>query len=711
MSPDRRLLLWLPAPFLAWWFSANSTSCPTPVEPLAAGAVLLMLGVLLATRAPHARLRHLGAVLAVLAATWLPLARAALVPGLPYMHDLAPHSWALWGTARALQAGELWPRWLDVLGFGMPVGSFYPPLPYLLGAIPIALGVPWPDVLVGLDATASLLGAAGLAWVVRARGGAATTCLIAAVAFVLAPYRLLDQGYRFALGELFGLALIAPCWHLLATLALGRGTGRTLPAAAAVIAALALTHPLSLITAAFGAGVWAVWMRPSPATSTRAVAAVLLGAALAGAHLLPAWVEQGEARIAAVVPNNPSAYQAKALHPTHVLHRSAWHGLRVSPTLEEEAERLAAGKQVQKMPHYLGWVLAWPLLLTLLVRPSPDGPADARAMAAVALVCLVATWPGPAWLMGHLPPVRSLQFPWRFLGPTSVASVLVFAAWFDPVLRSARGPTVALFLTVALAMDASHAFHAPAWIAELPAGAHHRVVRASPTCDRERPVTGYDATLPKESSEPAPAPPDGPRTEGAPWRGHPTGDLNERVQGMLIPPVDLQADVTQVQRAQPEFFTPALARRVAKGVTDGSPTARAEAGVTRVLHTDGRIEHLTAWPRVRLHTADGIDGLRAVVSRPSPSTATLTLPEGHPGGLLVWTEQAFPGWTVTLDEGAPAEPAPAEGWLAVEVGPQTRAVTFHYGASTPARQAGIAVSAFALLLWGALLRQNPWGSR
>jgi hypothetical protein len=697
---ERRLLLWLPAPLLAWWCSAQVSACPTPVAPLVGGGLVLLVGVWLATAARAAWVRWCGALVAVGAATWLPLARMTLVPGLPHMHDLPAHAWALWGTAQALQAGELWPRWTDALGFGMPVGSFYPPVPYLLGAAPIALGLPWPQAVLGLDVVASLLGAAGVAWVVRARGGAGATCLLAAVAFVLAPYRLLDQGYRFALGELFGLALIAPCWHLLATLAQERGTARTLPTAAAVVGALALSHALSLVTAGFGALVWAAWSRPTRRGLVRAAAAALLGLGLAGAQLVPASVEQGEVRVAAVVPGSPMAYRAKALHPGQALRRQAWNGLRISPTLAEEEAKVAAGLPVHDVPYYLGWVLVWPVLLTLL--PGLGGSRRGRALAVVAVGCLLATWAGPAWLLGHLAPVRALQFPWRFLGPASVAAVLVFAAWFDPLLRSSRGPGAAVCLSAALALDASTAFDAPAWIDPAGPGAHHVAVATSPTCDPERPVLGYEARVAAAPAEAGPAPVGGPRTEGAPWRGYPSGALRERVTGVYLPPVALGVAMSKVHRAQPEFFTPELARRVVRGVAEGSALALAEAGVSKVVRAGGVVEARSAWPRVRLHTNDGVDGLRAELSRPSPSQATLRLPVGHPGGLLVWTEQASPGWTAQVD-GAPVPLGAAEGWLAVAVPADARVVRFVYGASTPARQAGLAWSVAALLGWVGLL--------
>jgi hypothetical protein len=330
---------------------------------------------------------------------------------------------------------------------------------------------------------------------------------------------------------------------------------------------------------------------------------------------------------------------------------------------------------------------------------------EALPFAAVCLACLAATWEGVSWVMGHVPIFHPLQFPWRFLGPASVAALPVLAAWVDPVLRDPRGRWAAPLLALALAWDASPAFHAASWNDDTPTGTRHTLVWHPSTCDPKQKLAGYQAT-PWDQPDTPPAPPtdplpgDAPITEGPAWAGHPTGDLLHRVHGLLLPPTDLTAPIANIYRAQPEYFTRPIAKRVLPPLKDRDPVATAEAGVTQRFrnYADDQLD-LPTWPQVRLRVSDAIYGLRAEVRRARPSEAQLLLPEGHPGGQLIWTEQAFPGWTAQVDDAAPVDARVHKGWLATPIPADARRVIFRYGPHTGPRQAGILLSLMALTLF------------
>lgn len=61
--------------------------------------------------------------------------------GIARSHDLPAHTWAAYATWRSALDGDLWPRWIPYLGFGMPLLQFYGPLPWLMTWPAQALGL------------------------------------------------------------------------------------------------------------------------------------------------------------------------------------------------------------------------------------------------------------------------------------------------------------------------------------------------------------------------------------------------------------------------------------------------------------------------------------------------------------------------------------------------------------------------------------------
>jgi hypothetical protein len=237
--------------------------------------------------------RHTLPLAAVLAAAIL----AALPEWRPvwYQDDQLPVIFRVLHTDLAHHHGVWYPRLAPELGFGYGrlLHQFYPPLGVELAAWLHALGL---EYLTAARATYSLcllssaLGmyAFGLA-VLRAPARAT----LAAVAYVWAPYVLLDAHRGGVLGESLALALMP--WSLLAVhLLVERGGWGRLALAALGLAAINVAHN---ITALFFTGLVLVYalvlaLRRRPPRAIRwAIGAVVLSLGLSAGYWLPALVE------------------------------------------------------------------------------------------------------------------------------------------------------------------------------------------------------------------------------------------------------------------------------------------------------------------------------------------------------------------------------------------------------------------------------------
>src|SRR5215210_3450493 len=244
---------------------------------------------------------------------WLDLPFAAVLglaashhlfaPGLPRGHDTLHHLWGIWSVSVEASGGSLAALWLHGINLGTPLLQFYGPLSFYT-ALPFSLA--------GLSPAAALKGAllvfgavaamtqcyAVTRWTGDRRAG-----LVAAAAYAFAPYRLLDVHYRAALGESAALALL-PLVFLYGMEAARQGGRRRMAMAAAALALLTLTHPISVLMAGVFLGIWTVaetgyvgaglapareGVNPSPTSRrlARLLGAAVLGAALAGFFVVP----------------------------------------------------------------------------------------------------------------------------------------------------------------------------------------------------------------------------------------------------------------------------------------------------------------------------------------------------------------------------------------------------------------------------------------
>lgn len=691
-------------------------ACPAPLTLVVVLAAVAVIG-LGATRLLEGRrtAATIALLVALLAGSLLPLSLSLSTPAIANGHDLSLHLWGLWGTAREMADGHPWPRWHSDLGLGQPLLGFYPPATHWLGGPMIVSGLA-PTQAAKLLGWLSGVAAATGGWVVlRDRGAGLTASGLTALALLVAPYRLLDLNYRFALGELFGLALILPMVHLTWRV-VGDRPGHLVrrPRAALwlVLTALALTHPISGLMAAWAA-------LPVLALEARSTAkhrgkrlpglgvAVLIGAlafATAGAFLVPGAADSSATRVGGQIPDSMATYRSKALHPGQTLVRERWNGRRLSWTLAQEKKRKAEGKSIEEVPFYLGWSLALAILLALVPgRRTPEGraPPAAPGLALGALLAWFSTFPAAAWLMGRMDVFLPLQFPWRFLGPATVLGAGCLGLVFDRWLRHERRRTGALLAaaaTLALVWDGLPGYGAGDLLdvrLDVPMFHLATAEQPHPACRPE--ARGWRRTAVVTEPRLLPPPP-----EPADWRGPAGGDLPERVWGLLLPPNDLDVEVALAWRAFPEGWSRELHTSLVRPARRGSGRAVADLGVSRRYRAGHeRPDRLDAAPRVRLRVDDGEHALAARLERPRPAHVVLHLPDGHPGGRVILTEQRMPGWQTRIDGGAWSETRGEGGLIVADVPASAQRLEFRRDPLRLDRVAGTLLSLLGLLagLW------------
>lgn len=696
---------WLAAAGMAWLTTGAVQACSPPA--LAVGGLAAAAAGCFLAGARSGRSAAWASGVALVTA--LPLARWVSAGGMPYGQDLPLHAWAVWSVGDAMSRGDAWPLWLDTLGVGQPVLQFYGPLSYLLGGAFVKLGATPRDALLLLSWIATALGAWGAWHVLRREGAGPAAASLAATAFVLAPYRLLNLNYRFALGELFGLAALLPCWHFMHRLLREPGDRAALFGLVLTAAFIVVSHPLSAILAAVGAipiAAHALWRSPAPGRSVAVGAlAGLLAFGLSAFHSVPAFLARDRVQVDAQMPQDPSGYQAKALHAGQTLTRQRWDGRRRSWTLAEEHERRARGLSLQEVPHYLGWSLAVWLPLTLMAARRRD--PSAAPWAASAVLSWLCTLAPIAFLMGHAPLFYPLQFPWRFLGPASLAAVAALALVHRHAL--ARRPGLAILALGVLLFDAWPGLGGGSWVA-WPGGADweiHRSASPAPSCARGSGLAAAPADpavlLAESDALPRFAPGKPPRTRAtlpprparraAPWSGPPTGDLPTRLRSLKLPPNVAGLDLALLHRAAPEYYARTVAQRLRIPAAQGDVAAMEALGAELVLPAKGEpaVARLDPWPRLFHVSGDRLAEVAATVARAAPTDIAIELPEGVPEGTIVFVEQDFPGWEARVDGGPWAPPASWLGLLAASVPADADRVEFRYRA-TPARQASAAGS-------------------
>jgi len=404
--------------------------------------------------------------LAAVAATALVVVLPFLAFGSPSGHDFEFHLNTWMDAAGQWKQGIIYPRWaaLAQWGYGDARFIFYPPLSWMLGA---ALGtvLPWkwvPGIYIWLALTLS-----GCSMYVVARQWLDQTNAICAAALYAAnPYYLIIVYWRSAFAELLAGALLP--WLLLYTWRLQkRGSSAVLPLALTLAAAWLTNIPAAvMITYSFVLllALAAVTRRSFMVLGYGAVAA-FLGAGLAAFFLLPAACEKSWVSLAQVL--SPGVRPVENFLFTAIGDRDhdrfnllvsvvasaeifltvlalAFLSRRTSPTAEKPATAFQNSDD-----------------------PDSTSPAPADERGSESLVPFLVLPAAPALLMfsitafawAHLPLLRFLQFPWRWL----LCLSLILAVSVPLAFRRTTLRLLICFALLAVLVFCSVHIQAPSW--------------------------------------------------------------------------------------------------------------------------------------------------------------------------------------------------------------------------------------------------------
>ncbi|MHB1131302.1 MAG: 6-pyruvoyl-tetrahydropterin synthase-related protein [Chloroflexota bacterium] len=348
-------------------------------------------------------------------------------PGLPDTGDALLHLYRVVELQESVAAGDMYPRWAPnfIQGLGYPIFNFYAPLTYYLWLAGHSLGLTYVVSLKVLLSLCFLVSGVGAFYWVRQLVGD-RGALLAAAAYVFAPYRLGDAYVRGDVAELLALA-----WLPLVLWGFHRLVDKpTLPralVAAAPYALLILSHNL---TAFFFTPLLLIyvlvrwWPYRSPSGAIFVGLALLLAVGLTMFYWLPALIEKDLVQLerALRAPN----------FDVHS-HFVPWRDL-LSPQLPIDRRLGDVGIPTKLSTAQV--ILALLGLALLLVRPH----AHRATLLVLAFLTPLLTFlitPGSASFWSIAPLVEIIQFPWRLLGLASLFLAALIGVAASPLLESA----------------------------------------------------------------------------------------------------------------------------------------------------------------------------------------------------------------------------------------------------------------------------------
>jgi hypothetical protein len=354
----------------------------------------------------------------------------------------AAHNLAWAGQfADQFRAGVRYPRWMadSFDGLGGPAFYFYPPLPFWIDALVSVVTLNTPPVTYRLAiSTALLLWLSGLAmhaWLVREKVGGGVA-LLGAIAYMAAPYHMLDHYIRGAYAEFAAYAFLPLAALAIRWIADQRRGGIVVLALS--YAALLLSHlPTAILASATLLPAYVLFrawrsaeLMAAAKLVARSAAAAVLGAGLAAIYLGPAaslqgWIASEQLWIPGYMVETWFLLTPERwLKPTAMMVLIAWF---------VAAYVIAAAGVLLLLRHN-----------TSAVMPK----ADAAFWALLSLWCIVLMSGLLPWFWSVVPLVGKVQFPWRLMVVVEFSTITAMClAWAGVSSLAARLCFVAAAVT------------------------------------------------------------------------------------------------------------------------------------------------------------------------------------------------------------------------------------------------------------------------
>jgi hypothetical protein len=337
-------------------------------------------------------------------------------------HDARHDVYFIHQYHQSVQDGAWLARWAPdfSFGYGYPFFIVYgPAAPFLGEVFHGLLGLGYEESAKAVLALSMLLSGFAMyaflrSWLGRAAG------VVAAAAYLFAPYHLVDVYVRAAMAESLALAFLPlALWGFRE--AVIRPRFLAIAGAGLAFAALMWTSNLVSLVFAPALGLYVatlIWhtarhagdgplLRRLLFRAVAPAAGLLLGLGLSAAFFVPAIVEQGFINRSQWF----GAYYDPAQHFVyfHQLFSPAW-GFGISQPGPVEAANGGLSFQLGVVPVVLSAVA-----LALSGRFERSTRFELRVWAVWGLVAVFLTLGASAWVWEHVPPVGFAQFPWRYL--------------------------------------------------------------------------------------------------------------------------------------------------------------------------------------------------------------------------------------------------------------------------------------------------------
>ncbi len=391
--------------------------------------------------------------LCVFAGSWV-----LLQPGFFRAHDFV-HAARIAEMSRALEAGHIPPRWSANFGYGygMPLFSFYAPLPFIVGAFFLQL-LTVVAVLKLLIIIATIGTVVGMYLFAR-EYFSRTASVLAAFAATMAPYRAVNIFVRGALSEVWGMAWTPLVFLGVARISRARGGFLILSLS---VAGMALSHNLVTLMAILASSVWGLLLiyfevqskksawKEGISRSVRLFLGYLTGFGLASWYLIPSVAEKNFTKLDATILTGYFDFHVHFLYIRQLLSNAWGYGgsqwgpddgisfflgygqlLAIFVCVYLFFKSISLGKNLWLREFFKRQYLAWITLLVLTLCLS-----------------LTLTHSAPIWDSVFF--LQYLQFPWRWLSVSTVLLAFLVAWSVDSVHSKLRRSLYCVLMIVLL---------------------------------------------------------------------------------------------------------------------------------------------------------------------------------------------------------------------------------------------------------------------
>lgn len=358
-------------------------------------------------------------------------------------HDGDLHIYRLAALRHAIESGLWFSRWTPglVFGYGFPFFNFRELLSYYIPEILHLVGLAIPTALNVVYGAALLLSGWGAFMLARDIWEDEKAGLVSALAYMAAPYLLLDVYVRGNLPESMALALLPWTLWLFRRLAISP-TRLTFFAASLSVTALLLTHNISSLLfipmlAVYLAFVWALHrFQNQPIRWLPVAAALLLGVTLAAFSWLPAILEKESVQLYLTYSTrgNDFHFNTVSLADLFSLPSPSDPSL-LNPPVQV---RIGLPQLLLAVAALWGW--------TCFREARKRWHIAFFAVSALLLVLLALPLTTPLW--EKIPLIRYLQFPWRFIGRAALPLALLAGVPLALLPRRLSLPALVLAIAV-----------------------------------------------------------------------------------------------------------------------------------------------------------------------------------------------------------------------------------------------------------------------